>query len=343
MPSTPRSPRSMDRAAAGAAYSPVALDVLKQFPIEPGEIALISLSENVTFRVTDLHDGASYVLRLHRPRYHTLDELNSERTWTRALAGAGIIVPEPVATRDGRDYLSVFVPGTGEHRHAGMARWIEGELLAGILEHTNDGFTLEGYFSQLGVIAASIHNQSSGWQPPATFARHSFDADGLMGDAPFWGPFWTHPTLSSAERRLLLDTRGRIRGALERYGQYPATYSLIHADLHPWNVLVEGERLIVIDFDDAGFGWHQYEAAVALYRYRSTPHFAAAERAFLAGYRSTRGMPGEAWALLPMFLLIRGMALIGWYLDRPEIERSQSMRDLIDSVCAQCATFEAPC
>ena len=40
--------------------------------------------------------------------------------------------------------------------------------------------------------------------------------------------------------------------------------STIHADLHAGNILVRDGGVTVIDVDDAGFGWHVYELAVAL-------------------------------------------------------------------------------
>src|SRR4029077_15427119 len=153
----------------------------------------------------------------------------------------------------------------GETRYTGLTRWIEGEIVAEVLQRTDDGRGVEQYFAQLGSIMASLHNQASGWSVPATFTRHAFDADGLMGDSPFWGRFWEHDALSDEERRILLATRDLVRGALERYGRDSSMFSMIHADLHQHNVLVDGERLTVIDFDDAGFGWHQYDIAVALY------------------------------------------------------------------------------
>ena len=333
----------MDKAAAEKAYTPAALESLEAFPIEPVALQLVSLAENVTFRVVDEDDGAAYVLRLHRPGYHTLDELNSERVWIRALAGAGIAVPRALTARDGRDYVAVSIPATGEQRYAGMSHWTEGELLADVLRQPENVGGLEGYFVQLGAIAASMHNQASTWRVPATFKRHAFDADGLMGEAPFWGPFWEHPALSGAERALLLDTRDRIRAALNRYGRDPTTFSMIHADLHTGNLLLDGQRLTVIDFDDAGFGWHQYDAAVALFASWTSPEFPGLERAFIRGYRGTRAIADEALALVRMFLLIRGMAIIGWIHQRPELDRARYMKSLKDLVCERCAAFEPPC
>ena len=212
---------------------------------------VIAMTENVTFKVTDRRGGGAYVLRLHRPGYHTLDELDSEHAWIRALDEAGVEVPKSIAARDGRNYVPVTIAATGERRFAGMARWTEGRLLSDVLAETGDQQTVEAYFAQLGALVAAMHNQASAWRPPPHFTRQHLDADGLMGDAPHWGPFWEHHSLSAAERRLMLDTRARLHAALARLDRQPSVYSLIHADMHPGNVLVDGERLTVIDFDDA--------------------------------------------------------------------------------------------
>ena len=55
-------------------------------------------------------------------------------------------------------------------------------------------------------LIASMHNQASTWAVPVGFRRHALDADGLMGDAPFWGPFWDHPGFTADERTLVLAT-----------------------------------------------------------------------------------------------------------------------------------------
>ena len=103
----------------------------------------------------------------------------------------------------------------------------------------------------------------------------------------------------------------------------------------PHNLLVNGDQLHVIDFDDAGFGWHQYEIAVALDAYRRPPHFEVARDALIAGYRSERPLSDAAIELLPMFLLIRSLALLGWLHERPEHNKGDRVRNLIQSACRQ--------
>lgn len=329
----------MDDATVGRTFTPAARVALDAFPIDAGDLTLVSLAENVTFRVTDRRDGAAYVLRLHRPGYHTLDELVSERSWIRALADAGVDVPSAVPARDGRDYVAVTVPATGEQRFAGIARWTEGRLLSEVLAETGDQRVVANYFAELGALTAAMHNQASAWRPPAGFRRHALDTDGLMGDAPHWGPFWEHASLSAAERDLLLDARGRMREKLAGLARDPSVYSLIHADMHPGNILVDGDRLTVIDFDDAGFGWHQYDIAVVLTYWQTRPNAAEIERAFLDGYRAVRELPDDASTTIAMFRLVRWMASIGWFHQRPELKRPAVFEERKAWVLEQCAAL----
>jgi Ser/Thr protein kinase RdoA (MazF antagonist) len=328
--------------AAERAYLPAACQALQAFGVTPADIRFVHLSENITFKVTDAQDGSPLVLRLHRPWYHNIDELRSERLWTRALMRAGVAAPEPLLTLDGDDFAEVEVPATGERRWSGLARWVDGEMLADVVAYETDLAARERHFARLGAIIARMHDQATGWTLPAGFKRHAVDADGLMGQEPFWGPFWDHAILSPAERRLLLDTRDTLHRALTRYGKPARTFSLIHADLHPRNVVINGAYAAVIDFDDTGFGWHQYDLAVALVSYQDHSEFAAFRDACIAGYRSVRAMAEQDLALLPMFLLIRDMVQIGWFHQRPELPRTPTLLRSKDRACSVAARFVPP-
>ena len=335
---------------AAEAFTPAARQALQAFAIAPAEVTLVTVSENVTFRVVCAAATAGaaaiagtdvYVLRLHRPGYHSLGELESERVWIRALGAAGVAVPVPVVAPDGRNYVQVFVAAHNEHRYAGLARWTEGQVLDERLRQSQDVGVVAEYYQQLGALIARMHNQASSWAVPADFHRHAVDADGLLGDAPFWGPFWEHPGFTTEERQLVLATRDQLRRVLARYGASPSTYSVIHADLHPGNLLVDGDRLTVIDFDDAGFGWHQYDVAVALVQLHGKPSFNSAQTALLRGYRGVRALSDRDEAMIPVFLLIRRLATIGWVHQRPEHD-GPHMQQAIRTACELCRRFVAP-
>ena len=312
---------------------------LEQFPIDAVEVSLLARAENVTFKVADA-GGVLYTLRLHRPAYHTLEELESERIWTRALLQAGVRVPEPIATRDGRNFAGVDVPVLGEHRYASLSRWVPGVPLMTLIRDDSPREWLEPHFRRLGALIATMHNQAASWHPPAGFRRHVLDADGLMGEQPFWGRFWERSDLTSSERALLAETRDRLRARLIRYGRDGLRYSVIHADLHPGNAIVNGETLTAIDFDDVAWGWHMYDLAAALNQCQEHPKFDALRAACVAGYCRARPVSDEDLAMLPLFLLVRGMAELGWFADRPENSTPAQLTALKNLVISQCRGFE---
>ncbi|MEJ0064990.1 MAG: phosphotransferase [Caulobacteraceae bacterium] len=226
----PRSPSSMDNAEAGRVFTPAAIEALKAFPIEPEGLELVALSENVTFRVTDRHDGEAYVLRLH-----PAGAITRRRSWSRsgcgrgALAKAGVAVPIPLTTRGGDDYVSVEIEALGQRRQAGMTRWIEGEWLADLLERGDDVEAPVRYFEQLGAIEAAMHNQSSGWRPPPAFTAPRRRPRRPNVRCAVLGSVLGSPGVLAGERALVLETRDRIRGAMDRLGRDPSMFGMIHA------------------------------------------------------------------------------------------------------------------
>jgi Ser/Thr protein kinase RdoA (MazF antagonist) len=184
----------------------VAHRALLEWDVRVSKIALISRSENVVFRV-DAEDGRAYALRVHRPGYHTLAELESEPLWTAALNGVGIGAPVAEKTRKGDHYAVVDVPGTDEVRYVGLIPWFGGVAMDEMIEKAPDETSRVAYFEQLGRLMATMHEQAVAWHPPSQFQRHSLDAEGFMGDAPFWGRFWEIPELTANQRETLASVR----------------------------------------------------------------------------------------------------------------------------------------
>lgn len=299
-------------AEVDAALHTLAVQALAEWDLDGAHLEPIGVSENASFRVDG--PGKRYVLRIHRPGYHTLAELESEQVWTAALREAGLDVPVPVRTRDDRGYVTL--PFDGVERHIGLLEWVDGEMLGRIMYREPSSFP--EHFRAIGRIAAAIHNQSSAWTVPNGFQRHRFDVEGFVGDDPFWGPFWDVPRMDAEQRDVMANARKAVADELSRLEGSAHTFSLIHADLHPHNVVVGEQGLHLIDFDDSGFGWHHYELAVVLYQYRELDPFDEMQAALVEGYRERRPFTDADVAKLPLFFLIRTLVHLGWRADRPE-------------------------
>jgi Ser/Thr protein kinase RdoA (MazF antagonist) len=322
-------------------FAAAALNALEGFPVEVENVEFIKHSENVTFRISVCNSDNDYVLRLHRPGYNSIEELDSERTWIRALKEVGMSVPDSLLTRKGQHFELVDIPDTGEQRYAGMTTWLRGTPLSEYLTTSSDAEERVRFFRRIGEIAATIHNQSSGWKEPAGFERSRLDIDGLLGETPYWGRFWQHAELTTAEKALLLRERESARATLIAYGARPDNFGLIHADLHPENIVYNGEDLALIDFDDSAYGWHLYDIATALFEYRFAPDFDALRAALLEGYREHRPLSEQDVDLLNVFLLIRGMAIIGWFHQRAEHAGSEYFAEVKKIVFEGCISNES--
>lgn len=323
------------------AFREPAREALRQFGIEAADLSLAAQAENVTFKVVD-RAGDAYTLRFHRPGYNELEDLECERIWTRALAQADIRVPEALTTPDGRNYLEIEVPVLAERRWVGLARWVEGQILLPLVRDEKAPVNqLRAYFRELGAMIAAMHNQATSWLPPAGFKRRRLDADGLAGPNPLWGRFWDYDFLTPGERALFARIRDELHAVLARYGQDNARFSVIHADLHPGNVLVNGDTLAAIDFDDTAFGWHMFDLAVALHQCQDLPHFPEIYAACLEGYCSVRPAAEEDLLMIPTFLLMRGLSEVGWFGDRPENTTPEEMMAMKNFVVAQCHAYQA--
>ena len=296
------------------AYLHAARAALAQFGLSGTEPEPIGKSENVVFRA-NAPDGTTWALRLHRPGYHALSALESERHLTAHLTAQGLLVPTGRRTTDAKWYAQVPTPDPEGTRLAGLTLWHPGQTLESLIGRTRGPATWN-WFERTGALLADLHNATADWTPPAGFTRHRLDTNGLVGESPFWGRFWDSAPLTCEERRLLANARETVAA---RLADLSDPLILIHADAHPANVLVSDSHLGLIDFDDCAWGWPVFDMAVSLWGASSEPQFADLRERFLKGYASRHPLPEDVLAQLNLFLLMRSLMLVSWYADRPEV------------------------
>lgn len=271
---------------------------------------LVAERENRVFRVD--HQGQVYALRLHRPGYRTDAELWSELELMAALAKGGLYVPAPIASASGK-FLHVL-----DGIQIDVLTWLSGAPVG------KSGTTLElddraGLFRGIGREMARMHVLTDAWTPPEGFTRCAWDRAGLVGEKPVWDRFWDNPTLSDEIRTLFLKVRNVAVQELQRL-EPNLDYGLIHADLVRENVLVDGDKLQLIDFDDSGYGFRLFDLATTLLKNIDEPDYPELRAALIEGYRSVRDIDTTA---LDLFLLLRSATYVGWVITRMEEEGSE--------------------
>lgn len=302
-----------------------------------GELSLIKHRENAVYSLLTSEDER-FALRVHRADYHSDDALRAELLWIDSLREHGIGAPQVIPTHSGDSFARVSIDAVGSPRQVDLLTWIEGEQLGSIEDGLGDEpETIRNMYLTIGQLAGKVHNQSTQWQLPEGFVRHAWDTDGLVGENPFWGCFWELEALTDDQRELIISAREKVRGGLLELGQSPEDYSLIHADFVPENFLVDGDTVQIIDFDDAGFGWHMFELATALYFIQSDKNYAIARDALIEGYRQQRPLSDEKLAALPLFIAARSFTYLGWVHTRQSTETARELTPMLIDMCCSAA------
>ncbi len=276
----------------------IAQQALTLWGLEGATLTLVAQRENIVYRVYDSVTEQSWALRIHRIRLRKKEEIISESQWMQMLDEASLSVPTPVKTLKGN--LCEQIDG----QWVDLQVWLDGDTLS---EHPT-----EHSYRALGNSMARLHNASDNWSPPAGFKRVAWDREGLVGHTPVWGPFWHNPSLND-QQRLLCDRFRRAAGAELLKRETNLDYGLIHADLVTDNVLVDGNLLHLIDFDDCGYGYRLFDLATVILRLQREPEQTALTKALIEGYWAARPLDLKA---LDLFISLRACTYVGWIIPR---------------------------
>jgi Ser/Thr protein kinase RdoA (MazF antagonist) len=320
--------------ARAARMKTLAVEALKSWDIADCQPQLIKIRENAVFRIK-LADGFDAALRIHRYGYHTDAALQSELSWMRALRQDGIEVPEVIPAANGALFITAGVVDVPEPRQIDMVKWLPGAPLGSIEDGVSKSVgDIAHVFSEVGRLAAQLHNHAAGWQPPKNFVRHAWDTDGLTGAEPLWGRFWQFPDLNSGQRRLMERARDVARRDLIAIGESGPNYGLIHADFNFDNFILRDGQVTAIDFDDCGHGWHLFDLATISILFLGTDQYDTVHRAVIEGYRRERALSGDTLRQMPLFYLLRAFTYLGWIHTRSETRTAQEIApSIVTMVC----------
>ena len=295
-------------------------------------LRLLKHRENLVFAV-EIAGRPQYALRVHRRGYHSDLELSSELRWMATLAEAGIPTPRVMQTLRGELFTSVTALDGQSAYQCDLLSWVPGEQLGRIEDaQAGEAHYIECSYEQVGRLAARMHAHSEWWRPQPPFHRHSWDEEGVLGPGALWGYYGDLQSLDPAQRALLDRAAAAARQRLGQFGKSMQRYGLVHADLVPENVLLDGEHCTIIDFDDSGFGWYVGDIATAVFFHLGTANFEPALQAMLRGYRQERVLKESELEVLDVLLFMRGMAVFGWVHTRSETQTAHDLRAPVTSI-----------
>ncbi|MDT4939335.1 MAG: hypothetical protein QOG80_3006 [Pseudonocardiales bacterium] len=283
---------------------------------ESAELERFTLTENSTYRVSE--PGRSpIVIRIYRPGGRPAVEVQSELAWMRALRSElGPMLPTIIAGLDDSELVEVIRAGA-----LPSCFCVAFSLAPGYEPHEDE---LAAWFPRLGEITARFHQQARGWTPPAWFSRPTWNVSTTLGDRPHWGP-WNSSVPDADERAQLQRLADLVTTRLRRFGTGPGRFGLVHADLRLANLVVDGDDIQVIDFDDCGFSWYLYDLACALTFNEGRPDVDELIAGWVEGYRTIEPLSGADEAEIPTFLMLRRLMLSAYAGLRPDTELAHEL------------------
>lgn len=274
------------------------------------QVTLLNISENATFRADDPERDAPIILRVHRPGYHTRQEIDSELAWLDSLSAEKIVtIARALPTRFGGKIAEFSTDGD-------VRQVVAFEFLNGAEPAADEN--LASGFRDLGAITARLHQHARNWIKPDWFVRKIWNFDATVGAGAHWGDWRAAMGLTPDGQALLERVAAELEQRLTVYGQGADRFGLIHADLRLANLLVEDGAIAVIDFDDCGTGWFAFDFAAAISFIETDPMIPDLMRAWIDGYRTVAPLSEEAEAMLPTFVMLRRLQLTAWLASHAE-------------------------
>lgn len=305
-----------------AALEQLGRSALEVWCLDHPDISLVKYRENAVFAVKTA-DGGRWALRVHRPGYRSREQILGEFAWIRGLDRDGIPVPQPRATPDGLLVVEGRASAVPEPRLCTLIAWVDG-VSGGTLEGGVGGGDAEvrPIYRQVGSLAARIQQHGEGWTKPDEFLRPTWGIEELVGEHPSLGRFVDLDCLDAEQLDVCLKARARVR---ERMATLGVPLTLVHGDLLPDNLLIAGDVVRVIDFDDCGWSWPGLEMATSLFPLKISGSFDAGLAGYLEGYESVRPFPACDLDVLEDLLMGRALSYLGWPVGRPEVHSVKDM------------------
>ena len=276
-------------------------------------VTLLNVSENATFALSDPVSGRELVLRVHRVGYSSSEEIRSELAWINALCSDAVIeTAAPIPSRDGNLVRTLQSPSGQPPRFAVAFERLPGKA-------PEAGSEAVSWFERLGELTARLHLHSRSWRRPADFRRRRWDIDAMVGPNGCWGSWYLAPGLDQPGTRAIERALTLIARRIGEFGAGPERFGLVHADLRLANLLVCGNRLHIIDFDDCGFSWFLYDFASAVSFIEHEPIVPQLLQAWIGGYRQVAPLSREECAEIPTFVILRRILLTAWLASHAEI------------------------
>jgi Ser/Thr protein kinase RdoA (MazF antagonist) len=304
----------------------------------PIDAKVLSLGgdQNRLFHISIPNCGQQ-VLRLSQPGSVT-KQIESELMVLKHLSQTTTFkVPSPIADRRGQLSTTIYENGQPDSTPVAMFSFVTGEVLSKRIPSSDMMFRVGKILSQLDLALKhtdqALNSSPSKSRPKrdgekivhwsiSQLIKHQGDYRFLHGKGPGRG---LSPKIIEVADRLRHNYR-RFKGILP--------HQLLHADANLTNLVFDGTRIGILDFDNMGYGPRIYELMAPIYSiyelelsdniHISSNALSPLTEALLAGYGANIRLSDAELESIPLIQAIKLFGAMGWMVSRKD--QSQSRR-----------------
>ncbi|MBL4937616.1 phosphotransferase [Clostridium sp. YIM B02515] len=273
------------------------------------DITMMGNHQNYVFRAY-IHDRTIFI-RITHESHRTKQLIQAEIEWIEYLSNNGILVANPVTSRN--DLLIETVIAEND---TFFVVAFEEAIGKGIGQYpwSTDNVEL------LGRLTAKMHILSQDYTPVSNCRRFEWYENNFISRAGEYLPKGHSKVIEALNE--LIEQINRLPRSMDSYG-------LIHGDMVACNYHVDGDRITIFDFDESSYCWFINDIAIQLFyeslTWRGELDIEGSRLSathFLKGYCENKALDSFWLKQIPLFVKLREIIL---YI---AIVRSRDLNDL---------------
>jgi len=272
-----------------------------------------------------------FALKVNRVNWRADEAIVEELTAIRHMDRSGVGVALPVPRSDGK--WITHIPAPEGSRSAMLYEWARGRA---------PDYTNSDHMHRYGELVARLH--AAGDALRLSDARPRLDAAYLL-DIPLQrirSRLKRLPAVAPSVARDLESLAERTQRNMSRAVEKLRGWGFCHGDIWANNARLDGERLVLFDFDFCGPGWTVFDVATYRWHTWSRGSEAVAWSPFLEGYLRIRPEAEAMLEYLGLFMVLRHLWTTAHFVGRlPETGAYFLSDDDLENLVPICDQLES--
>ena len=259
-------------------YKRLSEAAMEKYNIEVEDIDFFIEASNAFYKIRD-KSGDKFLIKIFQEESSKIEDNLAEVFFIDTIREkTNIIVPTIISSKTGQSVIEIKSEEFPVPKRAILYKWIDGKDFYGKESYE--------YFTKLGSITAKLHLATRNISIPKEINPKKWDKVFFYSEEK---PVYKLKKYKKIVPEDFIEIMDFIIPVFDKH--LSALYKkknpqLIHADLNPWNILIENEELKIVDFEEALLGFPIHDFSIFLFYYKDGKRFEflRVKESFIEGY-----------------------------------------------------------